>query len=633
MADPEQPLDADGYLQILRNVTPPDYYEPLFETEAHALGAGRIYEAMARTQAKFAAHIYRAIEARFFRTHSTSTASPSATWQYARGQVRLTRTKALHDPRFVDAPSGGTVGAMLLRGPSGRLYTNEESINWPALDPDLEKDVTFRCTVPGVVGNLDFYADEAGLITLEAAAGVNTEPDLSIVNHANLSDQRYGREASILAPLGYNRPSSIQDSGKPDQFSGVHKGLYVEIIDAATPGNVGRFLRIVDVQAPGVENPAGSGLYPHTVLVDDLPLLSPVLAAYQDDGGVFTDYTAAADSNTEDDVVLLPAVPVVNDAFYVGFVEPFLGLAIAITTPATGDVTLVWETYDGAFWNPYPGIVDDTAGFKNAGESRVEAPALAWFFAPTTVNGTNAYWIRARVTAITVVGTQPLAAKIKALKPNRLTVEAGAVSWAVRDWAELGIKITRIEAFAGGQDDDLGALAEERGITIKDGESDDSLRRRVQELADVVTPAAIRRTINRQIGSYGLSARAMDVQNGLTGLFTGQDFADYYGTGDLFPTDKQKLIDTDSICYGWFLVFVPFLVDGEFGAFADEGPVIWLEPAQTFLASAADMCFADGFPVSANGVYQALWEQINAIRAFGVGFSILRDPLQNVPAC
>lgn len=632
MADPEQPLDSAGYLQILRNVTPPDYYEPLFESEAAALGAPRIFQMQARAQAKFAAHIYRAIEARYFRTHSTSTASPSSTWQFARAEVTLKRTTALHDPRFVDAPSGGPVGAMLLRGPSGRLYTNEESISWSANDPAVSKVVTFRCTVPGVVGNLDFYADDNGLISLEAAVGSNDAPDLSIVDHENLSGGHNGRQASIIASATFG-PSILRDSGRADQFSGAHTGLYLEIIDATNPANLGRFVRILEVTSPGVELPFGSGLYPNTMTVDDLPALEPLKAAKADDGGVFTDYTAEAESQAVDDVPLLPAVPVVNDAFYFGYVEPFLGLAIAITTPSDGDYTIVWEAWDGAFWTAFPGIVDASGGFKVVGESRIEAFAPAWFWAPTAVDGVNAYWLRARVTAVTLAGVQPLAARVRALRPNRLTPELDSVSWAVRDWRDLGIVITRIEAFAGGRDNELGALAEERGVSVKDGESDESLRQRVQELADVVTPAAIRRAVDRQLAPYGLKGWSVDMQLGLTGLFANVDFANYFEAGDLYPTDKQKILDTDSISYGWFLVFVPYLADGEFGAFADDGPVIWLEPLQTFLASAADLAFLDGFPVSANGTYQAIWEQVNAIRAFGVGFSILRHADQNVPPC
>ena len=631
MTEPEKPLDAAGYLRILQNVTPPDYYEPLLSPSNP--GADRIYQMQARTQGKVADHVYRAIEARFFRTHSTSDGDPASTWKYARGKVKVRRTTGLHDPRLIDAPAGGSQGAMILRGPSGRLYTNEESAYWSANDPAPEKEITFRCMVPGTVGNLDFYADNGGLITIEAAAGVNIDPDPAIIDHENLSDQRSGQNGTILAPLAYTRPSTLVDNGRPDQFTATHKDLYVEILGATHPENIGRFLRIRDVMIATTQNPPGSGLYPHRVYVDDLPVLEPLLAAKLNDGGVFTDYTAQANSNASNDVPLTPPIPVVNDAFYFGFHAPIMGVALAITTAAIGKWTVVWEIWNGGVWIAWPGILDASQDFHVAGELRVQAPALPAFWAVTTVDGVAGYWLRARVNSVTTTDVQPLAARVRVLRPVRLTPEAGSVSWAVRDWRELGFRITRVEAFSGGRDNELGVLSDERGVSPKDGESDESLRQRVQALADVVSPAAIRRAVNRQLAPYNLIGKAWDVQNGLTGLFADIDFTDYYSPGDIFPIDKQKLIDTDGISYGWFLVFVPILADGEFGGFADQGPVIWLDQEQTFLASAADLCFADGYPASANGVYQAIWEQVNAIRAFGVGFTIIRSADMDVPPC
>jgi len=629
MAEPETPLDAEGYLRILQNVTPPDYYDPLLSGENP--GAGRIYQAMARTQAKCADHVYREIEARYFRTHSTSEAEPASTWKYARAQVRIKRMSMLNDPRYVAARQGGTQGAMILRGPGGRLYTNEHDVRWVANDPEPEKSITFRCMVPGTVGNLGFYADDGGLITLEADAGPNKEPDLSIIDHQNLSDQRSSQNASILPPVGL-APSVIRDSGIPDQFTSTHKDLYVEIIDSAHSENVGRFLRILDVNVSQVELPPNSGLFPHSISVDDAPTLEPILSAKLDDGGVFTDYTTQANDDTSDDVVLAPAVPVVNDAFYFGYQKPFVGIAIAVTTAATGNWSVVWEYWNGA-WVQVPGLIDATQSFHVVGQSRAITPTVPAGWLVTTVDGVDAYWFRARVAVVNTTGIQPLAAKIRNMVSVRLIPENGTLSWAVRDWKEMGFKLTRVEAFAGGRDNELGALAEERGVAISDGESDESLRRRVQQLADVVTPAAIRRAVNRQLAPFNLRGYAWDVSNGLTGFFADLDFGDYYQAGDLFPVDKQKLIDSDNFSYGWFIVFAPYLADGEFGGFCDEGPVVWLEPVQQFLASAADMCFLDGYPTNANGVYQAIWEQVNAIRAFGVGFSIILSKTANAPPC
>lgn len=624
MAEPQEPLTADGYLDIFESVTDVEYHQPLLATP----GAARIYQMQARTQAALARSIYVAAEGRFLRRHSASTAEPASGWRYARCEIDVERTRDLPDARYVDA------GAMVLRGPAGREYHNEASAYWSPNDPQPRKTLVFRCTVPGFVGNLDFLADDNGLLTLEGIGDApNTEPDLGILDHVLLSDGRSGATASILAPANYQSPSVIRDSGKGDMFSTTHRALYVRILDAANSENIGRVLRILEVRAPGIEYPAGSGLYPHEITVDDLPELVKLKAAKLDDGGVFTDFTAEADSNVSDDVELLPAVPAVGDAFYFGLDDPMLGVALAITTPSTSDLTLAWEYWDGVSWLPYPGIVDGSQAYQLAGEVRVEAPTLPIFWSQNTVDGIQAYWIRARVTAVVAPGDQPLAARIRGLKSVRLAPEIDSVIWAVEDWSDLGFALRRLQAPTGGRDADLDAIAWERGMTRASNESDESLRDRVSSLPDVVTPAAIRRTVNRALAPYNLRGEALDVANGLDGLFADLDFLDYYQAGDVFPLNPHKLLLTDPIAYGGFLVFVPRLGDGEFGVFCDDSPVFWLEPEQKFLAGATDMCFLDGFPVTAYAVYGAIWDQVNATKAFGVAFLILLDERLNVPAC
>lgn len=624
MAEPQEPLTAAGYLDVFRSVTDVEYHVPILETP----GAARIFEMQARTQAAVARTIFVAAEGRFLRAHSASTGTPASGWRYASCEIDVERTKDLHAARFVEA------GAMVLRGPGDREYVNVASAYWSPSDPAVRKTMSFRSAVPGFVGNLDFLADDDGLISLEGiGTAPNLEPDLRVLNHARLSDERGGTQATILPPTDYQTPTVVRDSGLPDQYSTTHRNLYLRIVDAVNTENVGRVLRILDVRAPGVELPPGSGLFPHEVTVDDLPELVKLKAAKLDDGGVFSDFTVEADSNAADDVQLLPAVPAVGDAFYFGYDEPLLGVALAITTPSTSDLHVVWEYWDGGVWQAYPGILDGSQSFALAGETRVEAPAFPVFLAPLVVDGVQAYWLRARVTVVAVVGDQPLAARVRGLKYSRLTPEAGSVTWVVEDWVDLGFSIKRIQAPTGGRDADLDMIAWERGITRASGESDESLRERVSSLPDVVTPNAIKRTVNRALAPYNLRGEALDVANGLDGLFADLDYADYYQPGDLYPLTPHKLLLTDPIAYGGFLVFVPRLGDGEFGCFCDESPVIWLEPEQTFLAGATDLCFLDGFPVTANAVYGSIWDQVNAIKAFGVAFAILLDSRLNTPVC
>lgn len=630
MAEPVHPKNARQYLDILRNTTPGEYHRPLFANDE----AIALYRAMARVQGSLARRGYEVAQAQYFRTHSTVVpgVEPATSWREATGDVLVRRTFDLGTPLYVDA------GAMLLRALGGRTYWNAESIYWRPNDPNITKSVRFASTVPGIVGNLDFLGDDNGLITVERDSAdlgdANNEVDLAVIDHADLSESRTGSEASVLAPDSHETGSTIRDSGKPDQFSASHKGIYLRIDDAANPENIGRILRILDVHAPGVEHPSGSGLYPHTVEVDDLPVLVPLLAAKQDDGGVFTDYTAEADEDTADDVVLLPAAVAPGDAFYFGASDPFLGVAIAITTPSDGEYQVTWEVWDGLAWIPYADIQDETQGFHLPGELRVEAPKLPWLWGQTTVDGVLAYWLRCRVTAVTLAGSAPLAAKVRALKPDRLTLETGTIQWSALDWKDLGVALVQVEAFSGGRDNTLGLLGEERGVERQKDESDDAYRERIANLADVVSPAAIRRIVSRALEPYGLSGVAHDVQNGMTGLFCDVDACDYYSPGDVFPTDPHKLLYTDALAYGGFEVILPYITDGEYGMACDDGPIMYLEPLQTFLGPACDCCFLDsGEPIKALQVYAALYAAILEARAYPTTFIMWRDETMNTPAC
>lgn len=130
--------------------------------------------------------------------------------------------------------------------------------------------------------------------------------------------------------------------------------------------------------------------------------------AFANDGGAFTDQTTAAGNATANDMTLLPAVPVVDDAYYFGDdSDKFDTVRINIGTAGVGTWTITWEYYNGAAWVSLSGISDGTTGFKTAGTNDVDWTRPSdW--ALTTVNGFSAYWVRARVSAYTSITTQPL---------------------------------------------------------------------------------------------------------------------------------------------------------------------------------------------------------------------------------
>ena len=132
--------------------------------------------------------------------------------------------------------------------------------------------------------------------------------------------------------------------------------------------------------------------------------------AKQDDGGSFTVFTDEAKDETTDDVDLLPATPVTNDAFYFGDVNfPFESITINIST-AMATSTIVWEYWDGGSWTALSGVTDDTDDFTTSGKNLVSY-TLPTDWATVSVDGDTAYWIRARQDHVSPSG-QPLAEQI-----------------------------------------------------------------------------------------------------------------------------------------------------------------------------------------------------------------------------
>lgn len=125
------------------------------------------------------------------------------------------------------------------------------------------------------------------------------------------------------------------------------------------------------------------------------------------DGGVQTVETTASNSAAANDMTLLPAVPVVNDAYYFGSNYTYSILTLNIGQQGVGTWTVTWEYYDGDGWSTIPSVVDDTSGFKaTVGNHDVSfAPPSDWSI--TTIQSISAYWIRGRVSAYTAITTQP----------------------------------------------------------------------------------------------------------------------------------------------------------------------------------------------------------------------------------
>jgi len=587
---------------------------------APELGSDKLLLALTETAAEIATRVGRLQQSLFLRTHSSATGEPASGWRTATGVATVRRTKDLHQRRLI-AP-----GAMRWTAISGRTYVNANGELWQPGDAG-PREIVIRSTAPGEVGNLDFLADEDGLLTRE---GMGAAPNT--VDYIELADLRAGRAAdgaTILPAADLLGASVIRDSGLADQFLPQHVNLYLEIVDSDAPANIGRVLRVLGHTSPLVEFPAGSSLYPTAVAVDDAPSQEVSFQVWSDDGGVFTDQTAAAADDVPDDVTLMPTPATPGDAIYIGSHEPFIGVRLAITTPAIGSFDLRWQRWTGGSWQTFLPANDATMGYSTPGESTVIFPdEPAW--TPNTVNGVTGFWLRVVVANVFAVTQEALAAGIRLLIPQRLL--AGSCHWIIHDWISLGFVVDQVTAPSGGRDDTLSLYALERGAPgFQAGETDDALRERISELADVATPGAIRRAVARALEPYGMDGYAVDATD--IGIFFDLDAFDYYESGDIYPDVPWKVLTSISEAHGWFWVFVPCLGDGEWGTSFDLGPIIYLDDLDYYLGPAFDFGFFDGEATTANAVYSGLYDTINTIRAAGFGFTMFRDCSLNKKKC
>lgn len=142
--------------------------------------------------------------------------------------------------------------------------------------------------------------------------------------------------------------------------------------------------------------------------------------AKADDGGAFTTESTEAQDDTANDMTLLPAAPLVDDAYYFGSDGKFGGIWLQIGTQGAGSWTIVWEYWDGSSWTDISAS-DQSVGFTAAaGKVLVTWPVPSDWVAKS-VDSVSKYWVRARVSVFGSISAQPL----------------GTQAWLVRDMSEF----------------------------------------------------------------------------------------------------------------------------------------------------------------------------------------------------
>lgn len=122
-----------------------------------------------------------------------------------------------------------------------------------------------------------------------------------------------------------------------------------------------------------------------------------------------TDITATLSADDASSTTLMPAGPVVGSYMAFGSAAPFNALAIEITTQGIATWTIAWQYWDGSAWQSLPSVADGTTGLTAAAGVRFVTFLAPTDWASTTLASLDAYYIRAYVSALTSMTTNPQA--------------------------------------------------------------------------------------------------------------------------------------------------------------------------------------------------------------------------------
>ena len=212
-----------------------------------------------------------------------------------------------------------------------------------------------------------------------------------------------------------------------------------------------------------------------------------------------------------------------------------------------------------------------------------------------------------------------------------LVTSTGNTEWSVLDYeVDLGLKVTNDASPVGGRAGVLEAIGRDRKMYRLPGETENAYRERISTPADTVSPNALRRAANRVLAPYGLSGCLREVGSKLfPGLYldgdpSSNDPSVAFALDMDFtvrPEDRYKVLLDYTNFRGFFLMCVPSMAQGEFGAACDQGP-----GGGSFLdASPTALGFCDGYPITAATLLQDVYRNLLETKAAGVGFEISQD--------
>ena len=239
-------------------------------------------------------------------------------------------------------------------------------------------------------------------------------------------------------------------------------------------------------------------------------------------------------------------------------------------------------------------------------------------------------WTSGTVFAGTITGTLSgaTATVVSLLQNPTLVAETGTAAWRILDWVvDLGLQVSNLLSPTGGRLPVLDEIGAEREIFRSNNETDDVYRERVATPADVVSPNAIIRAINRVLVPLGIHACFREVGRELfRGFFYDGDptsidpnvaFA-YDMDFTVRPADRYKLLLDYTEFRAFFVISVPPTGGGDYGFAYDDSPT-------GFYDASPYTDFFDGYPVTQAAIYQQLYNSVKTVIAGGVGFDLVLD--------
>lgn len=129
---------------------------------------------------------------------------------------------------------------------------------------------------------------------------------------------------------------------------------------------------------------------------------------FRNTGALFFNYTAAAASDTPNDIFFgsVPGTASTGDYFAIGWTAPFEAATLTVSTLFVGVSGFIWQYWNGSSWTALADVVDGTAGFTILG-----AVDVTWTvpddWEQNEVNGTIAYHVRVLWSPWTSTTTAP----------------------------------------------------------------------------------------------------------------------------------------------------------------------------------------------------------------------------------